>query len=464
MPGKILIVDGVATNRIVLKVKLAAARYDTCQAATGAAALTLAQTDRPDLILLDLDLPDGNGPDLCRHLKADPATRAIPLVAVAQTPAERIAALRAGAEEVMAKPLDEMLLLARLRSLLRARETEEELRLREATCRDLGFAEPAAAFRVPVRVTLVSPTREASLGWKQALTPHLPGVELTLASHDEALTQSEERAPPDAILIAVDPHHPGDGLRLLSELRSRPATRHAVICMALPDAPRETAAIALDLGANDLLPAALAKPEAAEEAALRLRQHLARKRIADRQRSSVADGLRLAVTDPLTGLFNRRYALPHLARVTAHAGQTGRPFAVLALDLDRFKAVNDSWGHAAGDAVLTETARRLRTHLRETDLAARIGGEEFLIVLPDTTPEAARALANRLCAAIRQQPVTLPDGAGEIRVTMSIGVAIGLGLPDQSAEALLDQADRALLASKAGGRNQVRLAARASAA
>ena len=466
MAGKILIVDNVATNRIVLKVKLSGACYETIQSATGETALRLARSERPDLILLDVQLPDMNGIDVCRRLRADPAICTIPVVMLTTNTdtATRVAALKAGADDFLAKPIDELLLLARLRSLLRARETDEELRLRESTSRALGFAEGGqTGFEARARVALVSSSRERAAGWRRALAPHLTNVELAVMSRDEALAEASGPVVPDGFIIDSTLSRPGDGLRLMSELRSRPSTRHAAVCIALDEGLRETAAVALDLGANDLLAADLARVEDAQEAALRLRAQLTRKAQADRQRASVADGLRLAVTDPLTGLYNRRYALPHLARIAARARETGRQFAVMVLDLDRFKAVNDTWGHAAGDAVLAEIAGRLTANLREVDLIARIGGEEFLVAMPETTLEAARIAAERLCRKVEQEPVLLADGATRIPVTVSIGMAMGGGgTAKPEVEDLMREADRALLGSKAFGRNKVTISASAA--
>ncbi len=465
MAGKILIVDDVATNRIVLKVKLSGARYDTVQAATGAEALALIASEAPDLILLDVQLPDMNGIEICRQIKADPLTRGIRVIMISAFPDSetRLAALHAGASDFMVKPFDELVLLARLRSLLRARETDEELRHRESTCRELGFAEPAPTFAAPARIALIAAGRDTAMRWRAELRRFLPGDSFVVASRDEALAEADDSASPDAYVIEADLTRPGEGLRLMSELRSRPRSRHAVICIATADAARETAAVALDLGANDLLPATLDAARA-EEAALRLTAQIERKRVLDRQRENLADGLRLAMTDPLTGLYNRRYAMPHLARMAQRAQATGRQFAVMVLDLDRFKSVNDTWGHSAGDAVLVEVAQRLSYNLRQADLIARIGGEEFLVAMPDTTLEIARATAERLCRVMEETPVTLPGNAGEIPVTVSIGLALGGGGVPAPIDALIDLADRALLGSKAGGRNQVKISGRSTAA
>ncbi|SIS65817.1 diguanylate cyclase [Phaeovulum vinaykumarii] len=465
MAGKILIVDDVATNRVVLRVKLSGARYVTIQAASGAEALRLARAERPDLILLDLQLPDRNGIDICRELKSDPLTYSIPIIVVTAfaTPEARIAALKAGAEDFMPKPLDELVLLARLRSLMRMRESDEELRLRESTCRELGFAEHGTQFVRPARVALIAPSRDVSAAWKRALTPCLRNSELVVMNRDEALSEATGHTAPDAFVIAADLGRPGEGLRLMSELRSRAATRHAAVCIGVNATMRETAAVALDLGASDLVPSDLTAPRAAEETALRIEVQLKRKRIADQLRDSVADGLRLAVTDPLTGLYNRRYALPHLARIAKRAGETGRPYAVMVLDLDHFKSVNDTYGHAAGDAVLVDVARRIARNMRETDLVARIGGEEFLIVMPETVLEDAHRVAERLCTTLDARPVEIAGTDQQIPVTVSIGLAMGggeTGAPDF--ETALVRADMALLEAKAGGRNHVTISASAA--
>lgn len=460
MAGKILIVDDVATNRIVLKVKLSGAKYETVQASTGQEALRMIAQESPDLLLLDVQLPDMNGIDICRALKSDPATASLPVIMITAFPdAEtRLQALRAGADDFMVKPFDELVLLARLRALMRAHETDEELRQRESTCLELGFADPPNLLEgLPARISLVADSRETALGWKTALGRFLPQDTLLVHDRDAALAAAAEPGSPDAYVIAADIGRPGEGLRLMSELRSRTGSRYAVICIAVREVARETTAVSLDLGASDILPVRLNEAAGAEEGALRLRSQIARKRRHDMLRERVADGLRLALVDPLTGLYNRRYAMPHVARLAERSRISGRSFAVMVLDLDRFKSVNDTYGHAAGDAVLVEVARRLSVNLRQIDLVARIGGEEFLIAMPETTLEAARNAAERLCRVMEEAPVELPDGR-RVAITVSIGLALGGGTGGQTPiDQIITHADHALLGSKAEGRNQVKI-------
>jgi two-component system cell cycle response regulator len=232
------------------------------------------------------------------------------------------------------------------------------------------------------------------------------------------------------------------------------------------------AADALDLGANDVMPGVYDPAELT----LRLKTQIKRKHTADRLRDTMRDGLQAAVVDPLTGLFNRRYALSHLTRVVEKAAETGNPFAVIVADLDFFKQINGRHGHAVGDAVLVEISNRLRQNLRGVDLVARVSGEEFLIILPNTELNQARITASRLCREIEETTVEITPAMGlvglspsapPLNVTISIGVAIGgeaqtaeMAQDETSAQTvmrLLELADQALYAAKTGEHNCVRL-------
>lgn len=456
MSGKILIVDDVATNRIVYKVKLGAACYDPLLASDGATCLALARQEQPDLILLDLVLPDMSGPEVLRRLRCDPATSAIPIVVFSSDddPATRLEALAAGADDFLTKSVDDQTLLARLRNLLRAREALAELETGGAPIRALGFAEPLAGFRLPGTIALVTRKSETALRWRGELGPLLPD-HLIVISREAALVEMQPGQAPDIYVIESDLHDATGGLRLMSELRSRTQSRHAAICIVKPQQASTEDAMAFDLGANDVVASGIDP----RELALRLTRLLHRKRVADKLRSSVRDGLKLAVIDPLTGLYNRRYAVSQLAEIAAKAHATNSVFAVMVVDIDRFKTVNDRFGHPSGDVVLVEVARRMADNIRKGDLLARIGGEEFLVALPETELSEARAIAERLCAAIQQSSIALP-GFEPIDVTASIGLAIcdnGTSWQQEQVTEVIERADRALLTAKSGGRNQVNI-------
>jgi two-component system cell cycle response regulator len=455
MSARILIIDDVAANRIVQQARLSAAFYDPILAADGATGLAIAREERPDLVLLDLGLPDISGLEVLQRLRRDPACRDIPVIALTTTGAatERLAAFAAGADDVMDRPANERVLLARLRNLLRLK-SESDFAAPDALAL-AGLAETATLFEPQGTIALVASQPARAQALQDALAPQLRD-RLVVLSRREALAdiaagQSRDCLP-EVFILQDDGCNPSATLRLLSELKSHQATRHAAVCVLGPAGEGDEAAMAFDLGADD----AVGPRVTGEELALRTRGLLRRKRHSDRRRERMQDGLRLAMRDPLTGLYNRRFAAPQLTAVATRAREEGTEFAVMVMDLDRFKQVNDLYGHAAGDQVLVEVARRLTANLRETDVLARIGGEEFLAILPGSSMAKARRVAERLCQVMDDDPIRLLSGE-ELRVTVSIGVAVagGGGEASFAVEGLVEQADLALLESKGAGRNQV---------
>ena len=456
MSQNILIVNNVATNRIVLNVRLSTAQYTVVQAHSGRDALEILRNQPIDLVLLDMDLPDMTGPELCTKIRRLPNGINLPLLVSTETDDLRLkkAALSAGADDYLQRHVDEKLLLARVRSLFRARATQTELQLRDGTARALGFAEKSSPFEVPGHVGLIAQDSRRQRDMLADLDSRSTHA-MTAFSRLEALALPMDAPVPDVFIIVADRHEKGASLSVLTELRSNPATRHSMVMVILPTYAVDDSAMALDLGADDLMMDGFDR----DEMVLRLNALVQRKRQNDTLRARVKDGLKAAVIDPLTGLYNRRYALSHLARVAEKSAETGKSFAVMLLDLDHFKQINDRHGHAVGDDVLCAVAKRLQDNLRPFDLVARIGGEEFLVAMPDSPKAQAVQAANRLCQIVNQTPVHLANQGLKITVSTSIGVAIGTPecqCPDRIAQ-LLQQADEALYGAKSDGRNQVTL-------
>ena len=473
MSGRILVIDAAPTTRIVLKVKLAAARYDAATASDLPEARRLSRETAPRLILVAVPPSRAEAAALVARIAGDPVLGGAGILAVGDPapgggPAVPAGALlAAGAVEALTRPLDDGFLMARIRSLLRRSDAAEELELRDGTSRALGLAEAAAPeIERPGRVAILSDHPEAAARLRRHLAPHLPD-RLAVGAPEAAIGAPSAGPAEEADVYLLDLTGAEDRSALLAQvpdLRARSRGGHAALVVAVRGDDPAAAALALDLGADDVV-RGTADPA---ETALRLRALVKSKQSRDRLRESVRDGLRRSVTDELTGVWNRHYAMPHLARTAERAVATGRAFAVLLVDLDRFKAVNDTYGHAAGDAVLAETAGRLRTNLRLSDMVARVGGEEFLVVMPDTTLQDARRAAERLCAIAATNPIELPGG-GAVTVTMSIGLTMGgrgeqprppgesLDGPREAAR-LMAAADRALYRAKNGGRDRVTVA------
>ena len=207
---------------------------------------------------------------------------------------------------------------------------------------------------------------------------------------------------------------------------------------------------ALEMGVNDYL----TRPIDKNELVARVRTQLRKKRYADRLRHNVQLSLEMAITDQLTGLHNRRYMSRHLDNLILGSKRAGKPLAFLILDIDYFKSVNDSHGHDIGDEVLKEFANRIAANIRGIDLACRYGGEEFVVVMPDTDASFAYSVAERLRKSIETTPVEISRTPGKINITISIGIASSEGEAD-TADALLHRADQALYRAKRTGRNRV---------
>lgn len=452
MSGPILIADDLVTERIALKARLAGSHNHIGQVKTRDELFTEVELARPDAVVMDIAFDGGRGIEICRALKSDRDLRDVPVLLYgAKTDRDaRIAAFEAGADECLAELPGERLLLALLRNLMRKRASLDELTRRRALVDVSELSEAQTGFAGRMDLALVSPDMASGLSWRHAFAPEFRGS-VRLYTRDGILKASEDVSlAPDALVISEDPARTTDALRLISELRSRPATRGAVIVFQAVGPTSDTADMALDLGADAIAPGT-ADPR---ELAIRLATLVARKREVDRLRDLVENQLDVALRDPLTGLFNRRYLDTYLRKLSRDAARSATAYSILILDLDRFKAINDTHGHPTGDQVLQDVADRLKDSIREVDLAARVGGEEFLIVLQDAGRDKAEIVAERLRRVIAQRKIPVAGGKIAISVTASIGVATSRDGADAT-DAVIGAADRALYASKAGGRNQV---------
>jgi two-component system cell cycle response regulator len=241
-----------------------------------------------------------------------------------------------------------------------------------------------------------------------------------------------------------------DGLRVCSQVRSLERTRNLPLLIVAEPEDNPKVLRGLEIGVNDYL----IRPIDKNEMLARVRTQVRRKRYTERLRDNVQLSIEMAVTDSLTGLHNRRYMESHLGALVEQAAARGKPLAALVLDIDFFKAINDTYGHDAGDDVLREFAVRVRKSIRGIDLACRYGGEEFVIVMPETDMGVASMVAERLRRRVAGEPFPIRDSGEGIEVTISIGLAALAG-PHDTATAILKRADQALYRAKRDGRNRV---------
>ncbi len=449
MSARILVVDDIDSNVRLLEAKLSSEYYEVLTASDGPTALAIAASELPDIVLLDVMMPGMDGFDVCRRLKADPATRHVPVVLVTALDgrADRVAGLEAGADDFLTKPIDDVMLFARVRSLTRLKAVIDELRDREASGRRIGVIAGAASRLGGSggRILFVDDNeRQAERICAELSIEHRPILE-----SDPAKALLTARGPVDLVIVNAT-SKAFDGLRFAAQLRSDEATRSLPILAVVDLDERQRAVKALEIGVNDIL----ARPIDPGELAARVRTQIRRKRYTDYLRANLDHSLELAVTDQLTGLHNRRYMTGQLEALMRRSVAGGEPVAVLMIDIDHFKTVNDSFGHDVGDEVLREFAVRLASNVRAIDLPVRHGGEEFVVVMPDTDLEAARRVAERIRLHVAGSPFRVMNGEELLTVTISIGVAASSGAGDSS-HALVKRADEAVYVAKSQGRNRV---------
>jgi two-component system cell cycle response regulator len=451
MTARVLVVDDVPANVKLLEARLSAEYFDVMTTSTGAEALALCERGECDIVLLDVMMPDMDGFEVCRRLKSNPTTHHIPVVMVTalDQPSDRVHGLDVGADDFLTKPVNDMALVSRVRSLTRLKMVTDELRMRALTSREIGLESPereAVAEAGRNGRILIVDDRPSSYGRIAAiLGEHAVEVE---AEPAEALFRATE-GDYELIIVSLSLEN-FDGLRLCSQLRSLDRTRHIpILVIADPDSNARLAR-GLEIGVNDYL----VRPLDKNQMLARVRTQIKKKRYAERLRDNVQMSIEAAITDALTGLHNRRYMETHLNALVEQAASRGKPIAVLVLDIDFFKAINDTHGHDAGDDVLREFALRIRKSIRNIDLACRYGGEEFVVVMPETDIGVATMVAERMRRAIAGKPFPVQQGMKLLNVTLSIGLAT-LNDAGDDAAAILKRADQALYRAKRDGRNRV---------
>ncbi|GLQ09536.1 PleD family two-component system response regulator [Devosia yakushimensis] len=451
MTARILIVDDIPTNVRLLEARLTAEYFDVVTASSGQEALDICESSDVDMVLLDVMMPVMDGFEVCRRLKANTRTHHVPVLMITalDQPSDRVKGLEVGADDFLTKPVDDMQLMARVKSLVRLKSLTDELRSRAMTGQQIAIED---AFRAMDKIN----ADNGSILIVDTDARHAERIKayLTPGHQADVLTQ-----PADAVFQVTGANYElalicmsltdFDPLRVCSQIRTLEHTRNLPIILIADEADRPKVVRALDLGVNDFI----MRPVERNELAARVRTQIRRQRYATELRHSVHQTMAMAVIDDMTGLYNRRYFERHLSVMLNKAQTQGRDMALMILDVDHFKAVNDTYGHDTGDVVLKEFATRLKRNIRGVDLACRFGGEEFVVLMPDTDFRQAEAIAERVRLSIAERG--FEAGAGRmLPVTVSVGVTLNESLTD-TPETLIKRADVALYRAKREGRNRV---------
>ncbi len=399
---RILVVDDDPQVARLFSAILREEGYEVLVGSHGGDAVSKARGESPDLILLDVQMPDMDGYEATRLLKSDASTRGIPIILITglYEPENKLKGLEAGADEFLPKPVDRTELLVRIRWMLRLKEYQEQLLNRSLSlAAGRGVSEDAdrpeafpgangveAVRSGPHRVlVLLEDGRERNL-----VTSGLAGSRyhlVTASLHDDPQALLKRNVD----LLVLDHSMPPE---LLSAVRAK--AKNLPTLAAVPPDDAELRVRLLDGGVSELLIRPFNAREVAWRAARLLRQKAELDSLEERYRTALS----AASNDSMTKLSNHGYFRKVLELEVKRSHRQKHPTSLIMLDIDDFKAKNDSFGHAAGDIILIETAERIRRSVREIDLPARYGGEEFAVILPYANRAGAAVVAERIRSAI----------------------------------------------------------------
>lgn len=452
MSARILIVDDTPASVKVLAAKLAGEFYDVLTARDGTAALTSVSEDSPDLVLLDVMMPGMDGFEVCRRIKSNPRTTHIPVVMVTALSdrLDRVQGLNAGADDFLTKPVSDATLFMRVEALVRMKRMLDQWRLREQTSYELGLPPIESvthASTEQARVLLINDSEIECANIRSILGQDK--AQVTVARRAQDALDLAVSSDPELVVVGLG-EDITESVRVAAKLHAQERLQSVPVLLIADESDETRVVNALKVGVSDYV----LRPIDGSELLARARTQLRRKRYHDRLYANVIRNLSLALTDSLTGLHNRRYLGSHLEAVMRRMADSEKPVSALMIDIDHFKRVNDSFGHAVGDRVLCEIAKCISRNVRVFDLPVRFGGEEFVVVMPDATMDVALAVAERLCRKMREQPIEVGGGAPPVTVTLSLGVAEMRGTHD-TPESLLQRADAALYQAKREGRDRV---------
>ena len=453
MTARILVVDDIPTNVKLLEARLMAEYFQVLTASNGEDALALCESGQCDMVLLDVMMPGMDGFEVCRRLKANPETMHLPVVMVTalDQPEDRIKGLEAGADDFLTKPVNDLALVTRVKSLVRLKMLTDDLRLRASNGDELAMNYHSVMEDVgsPHKRPNIIIVDDRAASYENMVETLSVGNNIEVETNpNDALFRIVEGGY-DLAIISLGLEN-FDSLRLCSHLRSLERTRVLPLIVISGSDQEEVVSRAMEIGVNDYIK----RPIDKQELLARLRTQLCKKRYNDCLRVSVQQTIEMAVKDPLTNLHNRRYFEMHFSSLFEKSVASKKPITTIMCDIDKFKAINDTHGHGVGDKVIAEVASRIRKNVRNIDVACRYGGEEFVIIMPDTDISYAYVVAERIRREVEEHPVIAENGAKQIYTTISMGLSC-IELDNDTPEKLMRRADKALYSAKDAGRNQV---------
>ena len=448
---EILVVDDIPNNLRLLLRALTSEGYRVRCAKSGAMALTQAQVSRPDLVLVDILMPQMDGYELCQRLKADARTREIPVIflSVLDTPEDKVRAFELGGVDYIAKPFQIAEVLARIRYQVQAHQSQHQLRLENARLHRENASQRQSLAQLDHSYQLLSQVlnclADGIAAFKAIRNQQGEIEDFQWLMGNAALADWVGKSPAELVGTTLSDllrAHPNDDV---FELFIRVVEQHEVLQYELLCEPDGQISLWFELMASRLGDGLVA----------RLKNISEYKQVVTRLQAMISDLQVLTTQDGLTEIANRRAFDQYLEMEWQRLARMQEPLSLIMADIDQFKRFNDRCGHVIGDQCLRRVAQAVSEVVkRPADMVARYGGEEFAILLPHTHLPGAIQVANRIQSAVRTLRLTVPHPDCE-QVTLSLGVASQIPRPQSPSESLLTQADQALYRAKRQGGNQV---------
>ncbi|AZL15203.1 PleD family two-component system response regulator [Rickettsiales endosymbiont of Stachyamoeba lipophora] len=452
MTAHVLVVDDLLPNIKLLEAKLTAEYYTVTTARSGKEALEILKNNSFDIILLDVMMPELDGYEVCKIIKADPKHSDTPVIMVTALSEveDRVNGIKAGADDFLTKPINDLTLFARIKSLLRLKVVTDELKLRSKSFSELGINNDFYSVGLNVlkdaKILLINDDIAESNQIKAQLETQGSTVEI-LTNPETIIANMIANSYDLAIISTLMIDH--DGLRFSAQIRSNEKIRHTPIIILIEEDNNTFLIKGLELGINDYL----ITPIDNNEVIARANSQVKRKKYQDQLKQRYLENADAAVKDALTGCYNRRYFDVHYSQLFQQSIEQYKELCLIIIDLDHFKHINDAHGHVSGDEALKELPKRIASSIRITDMVVRYGGEEFVIIVPSTNIEQTKLIAERIRKCVEYKEFPISQEPFNIKVTASLGIA--MIKPTDTKESLLKRADEGLYKAKEGGRNQI---------